>query len=363
MLAVAHQEEPGFYLYYAGVMVVMIGTYTVVNLQFKYATTVGWLLVGGYQIIAIFIQRLVSSPDQITIFLNNNFFFIANNLLGMLACFYMERFHRRDFVQRDQLQATYASIQAAEAAEAANRAKSAFLATMSHELRTPLAAIIGYTDLIRLKLKTANNFQVSTDLDRIHSASNHLLSLIDNILDISKIDAGKMELYIEPFDVDHLITEVVDTVQPVIHKKANTLQVIRHTPVGEMHADMLKVRQTLFNLLSNAAKFTEQGIITLDVERQAGADGDWIWFRVTDTGIGMTPEQQQKLFQPFTQADSSITRRYGGTGLGLALSWHFCHMMGGSIRLASQAGHGSTFTVCLPATVVPALPTDGVPGP
>ncbi|MEG4274307.1 MULTISPECIES: PAS domain-containing protein [unclassified Microcoleus] len=256
---------------------------------------------------------------------------------------------------------------AKEAAELANRAKSAFLANMSHELRTPLNAIIGYSDMLVEDAEELGNLEVVSDLDKIRTAGKHLLRLIEDILDISKIEADKMEIYLESFDVGGLIEEVVTTIKPLMDKNGNTLEVLNSDNIGAMHGDLMKVRQVMLNLLSNAAKFSANGTIVLTVERITSEelknkyqptvpqmlilDSDFLVFRVTDTGIGMTPEQQERLFQPFTQADNSTTRKYGGTGLGLTISQRFCQMMGGDIEVTSELDCGSTFTVFLPASL------------
>ncbi|MEG4529502.1 PAS domain-containing protein [Microcoleus sp. D2_18a_D3] len=256
---------------------------------------------------------------------------------------------------------------AKEAAELANRAKSAFLANMSHELRTPLNAIIGYSDMLVEDAEELGNLQIVSDLDKIRTAGKHLLRLIEDILDISKIEADKMEIYLESFDVGGLIEEVITTIKPLMDKNGNTLEVLSSDNIGAMHGDLMKVRQVMLNLLSNAAKFSANGTIVLTVERITSEelknkyqprvaqllilDADFLIFRVTDTGIGMTPEQQERLFQPFTQADNSTTRKYGGTGLGLTISQRFCQMMGGDIEVTSELDCGSTFTACLPASL------------
>ncbi len=243
-----------------------------------------------------------------------------------------------------------------QAAEAANLAKSQFLANMSHELRTPLNAIIGYSEMLTEEAADAGAEGLVPDLTKIQSDGKHLLGLINDILDLSKIESGKMDLYLETFDVATMVRDVAGTIRPLVEKNENTFDVRCGEDVGSMRADLTKVRQTLFNVLSNASKFTHGGRVAFEIAREpgeaaSGAGGDWLAFRVTDTGIGMTPEQVERLFHEFTQADASTTRRFGGTGLGLTISRRFCKMMGGDVTVTSRAGEGSTFTVRLPATV------------
>ena len=233
-------------------------------------------------------------------------------------------------------------------ADDASRSKSQFLANMSHELRTPLNAIIGYSEMLQEEAQEQQLPSFLKDLERIQSAGKHLLGLINDVLDISKIEAGKMSIFLEAFDLTRMVQDVASTVRPLIEKNQNHLTVECAENLGLMRSDLTKVRQTLFNLLSNASKFTERGEIRLEVSRGIRADGlETVFFRVRDSGIGMTPEQVGRLFQVFAQADSSTSRKYGGTGLGLAISRRFCQMLGGDITVTSELGKGSTFTVHL----------------
>jgi len=232
----------------------------------------------------------------------------------------------------------------------ATQAKSQFLASMSHELRTPLNAIIGYSEMLHEEAGDLGQTAFLPDLEKIQDAGKHLLNLINDILDLSKIEAGKMDVLLEEFDVAALILEVASVIQPLMAKNANTLVVDCAPDLGTMRSDQTKLRQNLFNLLSNAAKFTDRGQIVLTARRILQGDDDWLEFKVSDTGIGMTADLIGRLFQAFAQAEASTSRNYGGTGLGLAITKHFCRMLGGDVAVESTPGQGSTFTILLPAT-------------
>jgi len=247
-------------------------------------------------------------------------------------------------------------LKAKHVAEEASRAKSTFLANMSHELRTPLNAIIGYSEMLEEETRETGKSDSVQDLRKIQSAGKHLLALINDVLDLSKIEAGKMALHLENFEVPVLIDEMITTLQPAAAKNSNKVHVRVAEKVGVMRADVTKVRQILFNLLSNACKFTERGTISVEVDQERFEGQDCIRFRVSDTGIGITPQQKENLFHEFSQADASISRKYGGTGLGLAITYRFVQLMKGRISVESAPGEGAKFTVHLPTHVVVETP-------
>ncbi len=242
-------------------------------------------------------------------------------------------------------------VLAREEAQTANQHKSTFLANMSHELRTPLTAILGYSELLIEKARERNLDDMALDLQKVTDSGRVLLSLINDILDLSKVESGRMELDIHDFDVTALIDDITETLTPVIEKNANKLEIECSREIGTMHSDPNLLRQVLLNLLGNASKFTSAGCIRFTSKRETRDSRDWMIFSVNDNGIGISEEQLSHLFQAFYQGDASTTRKYGGTGLGLAISKRFCNMLGGELSVTSKLGVGSTFKVELPASV------------
>jgi signal transduction histidine kinase/DNA-binding response OmpR family regulator len=240
---------------------------------------------------------------------------------------------------------------ASEAAQAANRAKSTFLANMSHELRTPMNAILGYTEMLMEEAEDVGQDDFIPDLERIHASGNHLLSLINDVLDLAKVEAGKLVALAEDFPVEALIEEVTATAQPLLKKKQNTLHIDRRMELGDLHQDRSKLIQALLNLLSNAAKFTDNGDITLKIDRFARGDSEYLQLAVIDSGIGIPEDKIDQIFEEFGQADDSTTRDYGGTGLGLPISRRLCQLLGGDLTASSEPGVGSTFTIEIPVAL------------
>ncbi len=248
--------------------------------------------------------------------------------------------------QRSKLTLVRAAM---EAAELASKRKSIFLAKMSHELRTPLNAVIGYAEMLRENFEDRDDAgQKMQDLDRIHAAGRHLLALVNTVLDLSSIESNRLELSTEAVDVASLIAEVTATASPLIAKRDNRLVVNMPQPLGTMELDPLKVRQSLLNLLSNAAKFTTKGTIMMTVLSRTTDRGEWMTLEVTDNGIGMSPDGLRRIFEDFSQAENDTASKFGGTGLGLALTRRFCRMMGGTIDVRSERGVGTSFTIEIP---------------
>ena len=277
---------------------------------------------------------------------------IVQILILIFILFFVYRMFRT-YMRASQLH-EQEMAQAKEAAEAANQAKSAFLANMSHELRTPMNAILGYSEMLMEEAEETGQEDFVPDLKKINQAGTHLLALINDVLDLSKIESGHMEAITEYIDVDALIDQVAVTAQPLMSQNNNHFIIERGEQLGRIYQDVTRLRQSLLNLISNAAKFTHEGSVTLHVTRRTQADGDWLDFAVKDTGIGIATDKLDHVFKEFSQADNSTTRDYGGTGLGLTISRRFCRMLGGDLSVSSKPGVGSTFTIRLP-TVLPGV--------
>ena len=276
--------------------------------------------------------------------------YLANQQLLQLNSTLEERVRER----------TQELVGARDQALEASRIKSQFIANVSHELRTPLHAVISYSEMLLEDLQDAGLAQQLQDQRKIHGAAQHLQALINELLDFTKLEAGKMELDLSPIDLDELLASLLDTVTPLASQHGNRLETCLAEDAGKLYSDRLKLSQCLYNLLSNACKFTEQGVIRLDIRRERADDRDWFCFAVSDSGIGMDEQQLNRLFQPFSQGDSSITRKYGGTGLGLAISRGLCAMLGGEIGVSSTPGQGSCFLLRIPATLTP-VPAECAP--
>jgi signal transduction histidine kinase len=289
----------------------------------------------------------------------------ATIYMSWMAIYYANMIAMRSDLEREaeRHRETAVRLRAAkDMADEANRAKSIFLAKMSHELRTPLNAVIGFSEILLEDVELdGKNSGRKADLERINSAGKHLLSLVTDILDLSKIESDHIELNIEEFDLNDMVREVIATVQPMIAEKKNRLIVRCPSNLGIVSTDQTKLRQAALNLLSNAAKFTQEGTITLGVQRRKREAGDWIEIQVQDTGIGIAESEIGQLFQNFGQANRSTSRKYGGTGLGLALSQKLCALMGGGISVSSELDNGSCFTIRVLAWMAVQQSGDEVP--
>ena len=322
--------------YAGGLYAVMVFFALLARAQFQFSTFINAGLLVAFAV-------LLNRPDDVAATVVDVSVLFSAVVVISLGAYVKERSDRIGFVQER------AAAEARDRALAANRAKSTFLANMSHELRTPLNAVIGYGEMLQEDMKVAGLDDCVADLEKIVASGKHLLGLINDILDLAKIEAGKVEVLAESFDVRDLVDDVAATVKSLIERNGNRLERVVGGAVGSMRSDSMRVRQILMNLLSNAAKFTKQGTITIEVRREHAENRDWIVFCVKDTGIGMTTAQQDRIFDAFRQADASTTRDYGGTGLGLTITMHFSSLLGGEITVSSKAGEGSQFDVKLPS--------------
>ena len=339
--------------YYAGLNLIAVGGLSFIpfSVPFFIITACGVFI--PYYLIVF--SQVQTSSDLSQVFIIS-FFIISTILITLVVRLYRERLRHKELTIRADLAyeierrktAENDLVDARDMALSANDAKSAFLANMSHELRTPLNAIIGFSQLVADECKDDGNEQYTDDLKKIENSAQHLLGLICGILDISKIEAGRMELYNETFDLHDLISETQDLVSPLVKNNANKLEIICPTDIGDAHADQMKLRQILLNLLSNACKFTEGGRIILEIKPFMANQTEWLKIKISDTGIGMTPKQSLKVFQPFIQADNNTASQYGGTGLGLSICQRFCRLMGGNITVNSVPDVGTTFALYLP---------------
>ena len=344
------------HVYTAGLcVVVMVATYLEDGLQ-----AAGWAALGVLVFITALTGRLLLPLPgiefglfgSILAFAVPTFAIASIVILGAITNRHLRRaLYLSELSKREIRRSNDKLARATAAAEAANAAKSQFLANMSHELRTPLNAVIGYSELLAEDARDAGQTGILADLERIRSAGTHLMGLINNILDLSKIEAGKESLLLERFDVAAMIDGLVTTMEPIALRSSNKIVTELADDLGLALLDEVKLRQALVNLIGNACKFTDHGVITVRGRRERGPSVDWIELAVIDTGIGISEADQGAIFELFAQADNSSTRRFEGTGLGLTLTRRFCEMMGGSITVTSQPGQGSTFTIRLPADI------------
>ena len=284
--------------------------------------------------------------------------------MSWMAIFYANIMSMRSELEREGERHSATAVRlvrAKELADAANRGKSIFLSKMSHEFRTPLNAVIGYSEILLEDAEMSGASERKGDLERINAAGKHLLSLVTDVLDISKIELNLIELKNETFNVASLIDDIISTCRPMVTAGKNRLVVQCPAELGSATTDQTKLRQAALNLMSNAAKFTKEGTIVLSAARERKASGDWIEIRVSDTGIGLSKEEMSRLFENFSQASAETSKQYGGTGLGLAISQRFCALMGGGIAVTSEVGRGSVFSICVPANRVGATESVALP--
>ena len=341
--------------YYAGLNLVAIGTLTFIPWTPLLFVLAAIAIFAPYYVIAITLSSNTVGYDALMV---STFFIVSTVVISWVVRMFYERMRVRELKQRLELnqeidrrkQMEIAVIQARDEAVAANASKSSFLANMSHELRTPLNAVIGYSELLQEDANDDGMVELAKDLEKIESSGRYLLHLINNVLDISKVESGCMDLHLEKTDVDAMLENIKSITQPMADKNNNQLSVQGHD-LGFMYTDQIKLQQVLLNLISNACKFTENGSVSLMAEKLVVDGQHWLRFDVADTGIGMTSEQCGKVFQAFVQADSGTAGKFGGTGLGLAISQQFCRMMGGDVTVSSVPGLGSVFSVFLPRDV------------
>ncbi|MDH3642899.1 MAG: ATP-binding protein, partial [Gammaproteobacteria bacterium] len=365
-LMIVIAPEPASYSYYAGNILVIIFGYAFFRLRFVWATFAGWAVFAGYQIAALWFTE-----TPISVLINNDFFFLSANVIGMFASYSIEQYARRDFFLVNELTRERAAVETARdelearvevrtrQAMAAARSKSDFLANMSHEIRTPMNGILGMLDLLR---ESPLNSSQQEQADTAFHSANGLLVILNDVLDLSKIEAGKMELHLEPVSPGEIIEEVGAILYPQADGKGLDLFLLLHPGVFESHLlDATRLRQVLLNLLGNAVKFTQHGHVAVRCKLSNATSGSSLIIEIADTGVGIADTERDALFEAFSQADNSTTRHFGGTGLGLTITRRLVALMGGTIDVSSTRGVGSCFTVELPLST--AAESDPLPVP